>query len=121
MDITDTVSVLRLGEMVAHLNTPDTTMSELAELMVGRKLETKNYHRDVPLDEGTPVGIEVEGVGVIDKTGKQRIKNLSFTVKRGEILGVAGVAGNGQTMLLEVLSGITPSSCAGRSFKTWVS
>ena len=43
MDITDTVSVLRMGEMVSHLNTADTSMSELAELMVGRKLETKNY------------------------------------------------------------------------------
>lgn len=110
MDITDTVSVLRLGEMVSHLNTADTSMSELAELMVGRKLETKNYHRDEPLPLDTETGIEVTDLGMVDRTGKQRLKNLSFSVKRGEILGVAGVAGNGQTMLLEVLSGITPPS-----------
>ncbi|MGK0228180.1 MAG: ABC-type uncharacterized transport system ATPase subunit [Gammaproteobacteria bacterium] len=107
MDITDTVSVLRLGEMVAHLNTSETNMSELAELMVGRKLETRNYHREHSLPADTETGIDVVNLGVIDKTGKQRLKNLSFSVKRGEILGVAGVAGNGQSMLLEVLSGIT--------------
>jgi simple sugar transport system ATP-binding protein len=108
MDITDTVSVLRLGEMVAHRNTRDTSMGELAELMVGRKLETRNYHRDQPLPVNTPAGIEVKELSVVDRTGKTRLKNLSFMVRRGEILGVAGVAGNGQSMLLEVLSGITP-------------
>ena len=108
MDVTDSVSVLRLGEMVAHLNTADTNMSELAELMVGRKLETRNYHRDVPLPSDTPLGIDVVDLGVVDSTGKARLKNLSLSVKKGEILGVAGVAGNGQSMLLEVLSGITP-------------
>ena len=108
MDITDTVSVLRLGEMVAHRNTAETSMSELAELMVGRKLETRNYHRDVPLPADTASGIDVENLSVIDRTGKVRLKNLSFRVRRGEIVGVAGVAGNGQSMLLEVLSGISP-------------
>ncbi|MFK7852920.1 MAG: ABC transporter ATP-binding protein [Granulosicoccus sp.] len=107
MDITDTVSVLRLGEMVAHLNTADTSMNELAELMVGRKLETRNYHRETELASDTEVGIDVVGLGAIDKTGKTRLKDVSFNVKRGEILGVAGVAGNGQSMLLEVLAGIT--------------
>lgn len=107
MDITDTVSVLRLGEMVAHRNTKDTSMSELAELMVGRKLETRSYHRDEDLPPDTEIGIDVVGLGAIDKTGKTRLKNVSFNVRRGEILGVAGVAGNGQSMLLEVLAGIT--------------
>ena len=107
MDITDTVSVLRQGEMIDHLNTRDTSMSELAELMVGRKLETRNYHRTSPLPKDTPLGIEVSNLGVVDKQGKKRINGLSFNVRRGEIVGVAGVAGNGQSMLLEVLSGIT--------------
>ena len=108
MDITDTVSVLRLGEMVAHRNTCDTSMNELAELMVGRKLETRNYHRTDTLPATTSVGIDVNNLGVIDNNGKARIKGISFNVRRGEIVGVAGVAGNGQSMLLEVLSGITP-------------
>ena len=108
MDITDTVSVLRLGEMVAHRTTRDTSMNELAELMVGRKLETRNFHRTVPLPNNAAMGIEVDDLTVIDATGKARIKGISFNVRRGEIVGVAGVAGNGQSMLLEVLSGITP-------------
>ncbi len=107
MDITDTVSVLRLGEMVAHINTQDTSMAELAELMVGRKLETRNYHRVNPLPADTPLGIEVNDLTVVDSYGKRRINGISFSVRRGEIVGVAGVAGNGQSMLLEVLSGIT--------------
>lgn len=107
MDITDSVSVLRLGEMVAHVNTQDTSMGELAELMVGRKLETRNFRRAATLPADAPVGISVSNLGVIDSNNKARVKGVSFDVKRGEIVGVAGVAGNGQTMLLEVLSGIT--------------
>lgn len=107
MDITDTVSVLRQGQMVAHLNTCDTSMGELAELMVGRKLETRNYHRDELLPPDAPDGIAVRNLSVIDDSGKLRINDISFHVKRGEVLGVAGVAGNGQSMLLEVLAGIT--------------
>ncbi|MFK7893591.1 MAG: ABC transporter ATP-binding protein [Granulosicoccus sp.] len=107
MDITDTVSVLRLGRMVAHMKTADTSMSELAELMVGRKLESRSYHRQQSLPADTPVGIQVNKLCVTDSAGNERIKDVSFEVKRGEILGVAGVAGNGQSALLEVLSGIT--------------
>ena len=73
-------------------------------------MKLKIIHRDKPLPVNTETGIEVTDLGMVDRTGKQRLKNLSFSVKRGEILGVAGVAGNGQTMLLEVLSGITPPS-----------
>lgn len=111
MDITDTVSVLRLGEMVAHRETGSTSMSELAELMVGRKLEVRNYHRNQPLPADTGSGIDVVDLGVVDSSGKVRLKDVSFKVRRGEILGVAGVAGNGQSTLLEVLAGIiAPSS-----------
>jgi len=110
MDITDSVSVLRLGEMVAHRKTANTSMGELAELMVGRKLAPQNFQRKQALPADTPVGIQVNHLNVIDSTGKQRIKDISFDVKRGEIVGVAGVAGNGQSMLLEVLSGITSAT-----------
>ena len=108
MDITDTVSVLRLGQMVAHRETANTSMSELAELMVGRKLETRDFHRTESISSDTPVGIDVKELGLIDRFGATRIDKVSFQVRRGEILGVAGVAGNGQSKLLEVLSGITP-------------
>jgi len=111
MDITDTVSVLRQGQMVAHLNTHSTSMQELAELMVGRKLIDNNFLRDITLPQDTPTRIVVNDLSVTDKLGKKRLKNISFNVKSGEILGIAGVAGNGQSMLLEVLAGISsPSS-----------
>ena len=118
MDITDTVSVLRLGEMVAHRTTADTSMNELAELMVGRKLETRSFHRTEPLPASAPVGIEVNDLKVVDNSGKARIKGISFNVKRGEIVGVAGVAGNGQSMLLEVLSGIVAPTSGSFTINT---
>ena len=112
MDITDTVSVLRHGEMVAHRETAGTSMAELAELMVGRPLETRNFHRDQPLPTAGPddIGIEVDDLRLVDAQGTTHLDGVSFTVRRGEILGVAGVAGNGQSALLEVLSGIRSAS-----------
>ena len=106
MDVTDTVSVLRLGEMVAHRETAATSPGELAELMVGRKLETRNFLREEALG-GEELGIDVRGLGLVDAGGTARLKDVSLAVRRGEILGVAGVAGNGQSALLEVLAGIT--------------
>ena len=106
MDVTDTVSVLRLGQMVAHRNTAQTSMEELAELMVGRKLATASFERVNPT--ALPPGIEVRDLSYDDRLGVRRLDNVSFHVGRGEIVGIAGVAGNGQSELLEVLSGITP-------------
>ena len=112
MDVTDTVSVLRHGRMVAHRETSATSMGELAELMVGRPLESRDFHRDEPLPAPGPddVGIDVEALRLVDAHGATRLDGVSFRVRRGEILGVAGVAGNGQSALLEVLSGIRPPS-----------
>lgn len=108
MDVTDSVSVLRLGEMVAHRKTSQTSMQELAELMVGRKLVTTDFKRvDASANEK---GIEVNGVTVFDNRGRKRVDNVSFDVHKGEIVGIAGVAGNGQSKLLEVLAGIAPIS-----------
>ena len=107
MDVTDTVSVLRLGEMVAHRETAKTSMQELAELMVGRKVQSANHLREKDLPDNTPLGIEVNNLTLVDKNGLTTLKNISFNVRKGEIVGVAGVAGNGQSELLEVLSGIT--------------
>ena len=104
MDVTDTVSVLRLGEMVAHRETSDTSMEELAELMVGRKLAGREFAKVDASD--AEVGIEVRNLCHTDARGRQRLKDVSFKVHRGEIVGIAGVAGNGQSKLLEVLAGI---------------
>ncbi len=107
MDVTDSVSVLRLGEMVAHRETANTSIQELAELMVGRKVNNTNHLREEDVPESAPVGIDVNDVSLTDRHGVPALKNVSFNVRRGEIVGVAGVAGNGQSELLAVLSGIT--------------
>lgn len=108
MAITDDVSVMRGGEMVAHRQTAKTSPAELAELMVGRKVLMEVDH--TPAQPGATV-LEVKDVSVTGLSGNAALKQISFTIKAGEIVGVAGVSGNGQTELLDVLSGIsTPTS-----------
>ena len=102
MEITDTVSVMRRGEMVASVRTAETSPEELAELMVGRKvlLEVDKS----PAQPGTPV-LEVRNLRLIDDEKVERIRGISFDIRAGEIVGIAGVSGNGQTQLLELLGG----------------
>ena len=102
MDITDTVSVMRRGEMTATVKTSETSPEHLAELMVGRKVLLRVDK--VPAKPGDVV-LEVEGLRVIDDKGVERVKGIDLNVRAGEILGIAGVAGNGQSELLEVLGG----------------
>lgn len=102
MEITDHVSVMRRGRMVATLATPETGPEHLAELMVGRKVL---LHVDKgPAAPGRSV-LRVENLAVTDARGVQRLRGISLHVRAGEILGIAGVAGNGQSELLEVLGG----------------
>jgi simple sugar transport system ATP-binding protein len=103
MAVTDRVSVMRGGRMVADRDTADTDESELAELMVGRKvLLTLDKQPAVP---GEPA-LTVESLSHRDRHGVDRVDRVSFQLRRGEILGIAGVSGNGQSELLEVLSGM---------------
>jgi simple sugar transport system ATP-binding protein len=105
MAATDNVSVMRQGEMVAHRRTAETSTEELAELMVGRKVLLRV--QKTPAKPGQPI-LEVERLVVRDAAGVTRVKGISFEVRGGEIVGIAGVAGNGQSELLEALSGIRP-------------
>ena len=103
METTDNVSVMRRGTMVGTVKTSETSPEQLAELMVGRKvlLEVEK----APAQAGRTV-LTVENLSVTDEHGVQRLKGVSFDIKAGEILGIAGVAGNGQSELLEALGGI---------------
>lgn len=103
MDATDTVSVMRRGEMTATVKTSETSPEQLAELMVGRKVLLRVDK--TPATPGEMV-LEVENLRVVDGAGVERVKGISLNVRAGEILGIAGVAGNGQSELLEVLGGI---------------
>ena len=102
MEITDTVSVMRRGEMTATVKTAETSPPELAELMVGRKVLLRV--EKTPAQPKQTI-LSVKNLKVTDGKGVQRLKGISFEVKAGEILGIAGVAGNGQSELLEVLGG----------------
>lgn len=102
MDVTDTVSVMRRGEMTATVKTAETSPAELAELMVGRKVLLRVDK--LPAQPKAPV-LEIEDLSVVDADGVERLKKINLTVKAGEIVGIAGVAGNGQSELLEVLGG----------------
>jgi general nucleoside transport system ATP-binding protein len=103
MEITDTVSVMRRGEMTATVKTAQTNPEELAELMVGRKV-LLNVAK-TPARPGKTV-LEIEDLRVTDEDGVARLKGVSLNIRAGEILGIAGVSGNGQSELLEVLGGI---------------
>ncbi|WP_299929427.1 ABC transporter ATP-binding protein [uncultured Pelagimonas sp.] len=102
MEITDTVSVMRRGEMTATVKTSETSPEELAELMVGRKVLLRVDK--VPAKPGKPV-LEVENLRHIDEAGVERLKGISLNVRAGEIVGIAGVSGNGQSELMRVLGG----------------
>ena len=107
MAVTDRVSVMRGGAMVAHRDTAETGVAELAELMVGRQVLL-----DVPRGPAS-LGREMlraERVTVRDGRGAVRVRDASFAVRAGEIVGIAGVAGNGQSELLEALAGLRPVS-----------
>ncbi|MEM8631273.1 MAG: ABC transporter ATP-binding protein [Pseudomonadota bacterium] len=107
MDVTDTVSVMRRGEMTATVKTAETSPEELAELMVGRKVLPR-----VEKSPATPgdVIMACEQLRVVDGKGVERLKGVSLNVRAGEIVGIAGVAGNGQSELLELIGGMIPAT-----------
>lgn len=110
MAVTDAVSVMRRGEMVGTVRTKDTSPGDLAEMMVGRRVVLSVSKG--PSRPG-PVVLAVEGLSVRDARGALRLDGASFEVRAGEIVGIAGVSGNGQSELLEAIAGIRKPS-AGR-------
>lgn len=105
MAITDAVSVMRRGEMVATRTTAETSVQELAELMVGRSVLLRVEKGAAHPGE---VRLSVKDARVVDEMGVERLRGVSLDVRAGEIVGIAGVAGNGQSELLEAIAGISP-------------
>jgi simple sugar transport system ATP-binding protein len=103
--IADTVTVLRRGAVVGE-RPPSASADELAALMVGRSVQLR-----VSKTPAKPDGVvlDVSGLTVTDETGRIWVNGISFEVRAGEILGVAGVQGNGQTELCEALMGLRPT------------
>ncbi len=106
MAVTDEVSIMRRGEMVATRKTAETSMPELAELMVGRRVLLRVDK--APAKPGRTI-MSVKGLTVRDARGVNVVKDVSFDLRAGEIVGIAGVSGNGQSELIETLAGIRPA------------
>jgi general nucleoside transport system ATP-binding protein len=103
--IADTITVLRRGKVVGQ-RPPGTTEDELAQLMVGRDVQLRVSKEAAKPGE---VVLDVAGLTVTDQAGQVHVNGVSFQVRAGEILGVAGVQGNGQTQLCEALMGLRPT------------
>lgn len=103
MAISDRVTVLRRGKVVATLETPTTTKEELTRMMVGRDVLFRLRRK--PVERGKVV-LEVKGLRALSDKGIVALKDVSFALYEGEILGIAGVAGNGQRELVEVITGL---------------
>ena len=105
LDVTDAVTVMRRGAVIVTLPTCDATREGLAEAMVGRKVALRVDK--APCRPGETV-LEVRDLTLRDRAGQERVRGVSFAVRRGEIVGIAGVAGNGQSELLDALAGTAP-------------
>ena len=105
--ISDEVTVMRDGKVVGRVQTKDTNAAELARLMVGREVLLRVEKTDPKV--GRPE-LTVKSLSVATSNGTKRVKDVSFEVRRGEIVGIAGVEGNGQTELVEALAGLVDVS-----------
>lgn len=105
MAIADRVTVLRQGEVVATLTRDELEVNQLAEMMVGRHVNLNIARKQLRADR--PVLMALENAFLIHR-GIHLLDNVSLELRAGEILGIAGVSGNGQTELVEVLTGIAP-------------
>ncbi len=101
LDIADTITVLRQGRSVATVDARSVTSGELAELMVGSELPVPDSGGTTVTDE---VALEVRGVTVMED-GRPVVDDVSLTVRRGEVVGIAGVEGNGQGELVDAIVG----------------
>ena len=101
--ISDEVTVMRDGKVVGRVQTKETNAAELARLMVGREVLLRVEKSDPEVGRAQ---LEVRNLSVSDINGAKRVNNVTFEVRSGEIVGIAGVEGNGQTELIEALAGL---------------
>jgi ABC-type uncharacterized transport system ATPase subunit len=109
--ISDEVTVMRDGRVVGRVQTSETNAADLARMMVGREVLLRVDKPDAK--PGAPE-LSVRNLSISAK-GAKRVDDVSFEVRKGEILGIAGVEGNGQTELIEALAGlVSPSQLSGK-------
>lgn len=103
LSLSDNVAVLRKGEYVGTVKTAETNETELTEMMVGKKISL-NIERSMPVN--TTERLLVDEISCVNREGIKLLDNVSFQVRSGEILGIAGIAGSGQRELLEAIAGL---------------
>lgn len=103
MSMSDRVTIIRRGKIIDVVNTKDTNIDELAEMMVGRKVSLVVNKKEANIGE---VVLQVEKLNVLDNRKLPAVKSVDLQVKRGEILAIAGVDGNGQSELVEAIAGL---------------
>jgi simple sugar transport system ATP-binding protein len=101
--LSDNITVMRQGKVVGNLPTKEATAEKLASLMVGREVLLRVEKPDAKPREAT---LEVQHLSLVNKNGATALEDVSFVVRGGEVLGIAGVEGNGQTELIEILAGL---------------
>jgi simple sugar transport system ATP-binding protein len=119
--VADEITVIRRGTTVATVEPAGVTARQLAELMVGSELPTPETRESTVTDETVLQG---HGLTVRSVDGRALIEDLSFTIHRGEVLGIAGVEGNGQAELVEAIMGMRPLAAGtidllGEDLSTW--
>lgn len=103
MEVCDRVTVIRKGEGIGTLNVSETNPDELASLMVGREVTFTTEKTEAKPEEAS---LEIQSLTVKDSRNITVVDNLNLTVRKGEIVGIAGVDGNGQTELVEAIAGL---------------
>ncbi len=105
LEVADEITVIRRGTTVQTVQPADVTARELAELMVGSELPTPETRESTVTDQ---VVLQSEGLTVRSTDGRALVEDITFTIHRGEVLGIAGVEGNGQAELVEAVMGMRP-------------
>ncbi|MEK4129076.1 ABC transporter ATP-binding protein [Solibacillus sp. FSL W8-0474] len=103
MEVSDRVTIIRKGEGIGTVITAETNPDQLAELMVGRQVEFKTEKGEAHPTEEV---LSIENLVVADYRNIDKVKGLNLSVRRGEIVGIAGIDGNGQSELIEAITGL---------------
>jgi simple sugar transport system ATP-binding protein len=106
MELAGQVTVMRDGKVIGTVQTQETSETELARMMVGRDVELRANRKNI---ERGPVVLRVEGLHAQDDEGQEKVRGVSLEVHGGEILGIAGVDGNGQSQLAEAIMHLRPA------------
>ena len=107
-DLCEKATIMRLGRVVAHCDPREKTAKELAELMISAELKPKTHKRVADGEAAPRLVLNCLTTASAHQFGTD-LKDISLTVRQGEILGIAGIAGNGQTELMDALSGEVPA------------